>query len=350
MTTLWWGTYPKAGLGTPAGLGEGIWRQRGEEAIRVLELPAPSFVLAHPDMPVLYAVSETDATVVHAIDISDPEAPTVVASIPTGGSAGCHLLLSPDALTLYVSHYGSGDLAVIALSAAGEFAADAPVQTFGHSGSGPREDRQESSHAHFAGFAPGGDHLLVVDLGTDQLRRYRVEPGGTLTADGIAATLPPGAGPRHFAVRGSLIYVVCELDHTLRTLRWDGATASALIVDEQPTTRAPQRTGNTIYDGHVVALEHTLLVSVRGCDVISVFDLGPEGDATYRASFDSGFWPRHFAVIGETFVVGCERGHEVRVFDLADVLGIGAESEVGQIQELPYVASIVESPACVAAT
>ena len=82
---------------------------------------------------------------------------------------------------------------------------------------GPREDRQEGPHAHFAGYAPGGRHVLVADLGTDELRRYLVLEDGLLEPDGIGATLPPGSGPRHFAVRGENIYLVCELDHQLRT-------------------------------------------------------------------------------------------------------------------------------------
>ena len=68
---------------------------------------------------------------------------------------------------------------------------------------------------------PSTDTLLVTDLGTDECRRYAILPDGLLQSDGVAAHLPPGSGPRHFAVRDDLIYVICELDHTLKTLRWD---------------------------------------------------------------------------------------------------------------------------------
>ncbi|WP_061962937.1 lactonase family protein [Demequina aurantiaca] len=347
---LWWGTYPAAGLGTQEGLGEGIWLGVDGAPTQVLELPAPSFVLAHPDMPLVYAVTEADPSIVHAIDVSDPTAPVVAASLVTGGHAGCHLLLSPDALTLYVSHYMSGDVGVVELLPNGLFAADAPAQMLGHEGSGARPDRQEAPHAHSAGFAPGGEHLLVADLGTDELRRYVVQPNGSLVADGIAATLAPGAGPRHFAVRGNLIYVVCELDHQLRTLRWDSATASADVIAEVASTTAPHRTGDEVNDGHLQLVGDVLLVSVRGADVISVFDLSPEGEARYRGCFDAGFWPRYFAVIDENLWVGEERGHHVRRFDLADVLALAPEAAVGEVSHVAHRSYPVTSPACVVAT
>ncbi len=349
MNTLWWGTYPEAGLGTPTGMGEGLWRQRGEHAEQVLEIPSPSFVVAHPSLPLLYAISETESSEVHVISVEDPDLPRVLGSVPTGGRSGCHLLLSRDARSLYAAHYMSGDLMVIRVGEDGHLMDDAPVQTFGHKGSGPRQERQEAPHAHFVGYAPDESVVLVADLGTDELRAYAVREDGTLTEAGIAATLPPGAGPRHFAVRGENLYVVCELDHMVRTLRWDAGQTTAQIIAEQPSTLAPHRSGPTYNDAHVVVHEDVLLVSVRGPDVIAVFDLSPEGEARYRAAFDVGRWPRHFAVIGDILAVGAEEGHEVRVFALEDVLGLPPERESGAIATLPAIAASITSPACVVA-
>jgi 6-phosphogluconolactonase (cycloisomerase 2 family) len=348
MPDLWWGTYPPAGLGTPPGQGEGLWRQRGDDAQRLLRLDAPSFVIAHPTLPLIYAASETAQSLVTVIDVGG-STPQAVASIPTGGDSACHLLLSHDARALYVSQYGSGELAVVRLGDDGLPTDDAPAQVHGHSGSGPRAERQESSHAHFAGYAPGAGYLLVADLGTDELRRYRVLDDGLLEADGIAAVLPPGSGPRHFAVRDQLIYVACELDQTLRTLRWDAGAAAADVIVEQPVTWAPRRTGDSIDASHVVVHGAVLLVSVRGSDVIAVFDLGPEGDARYRTSLDVGHWPRHFAIVGEEIHVGLERGHEVRTYRLADVLGMPPEPSVGAVGALSYRGVDITSPACVVA-
>jgi 6-phosphogluconolactonase len=346
----WWGTYPDAGAGSPAGVGEGIWVMApGGPAVRAIELPAPSFVVAHPDLPLLYAVTEVERAEMVCIDVSQAARPLVVDRIPTGGSGACHLLLSRDTLTAYVAHYETGEVAVVPLQADGRVATPEPAQLLRGDGSGPVPGRQSGPRAHFIGYAPTGPVLLVCDLGADQIRRYEVLSDGSLRADGVAAHLPLGSGPRHFAIRDNVIYVTCELDHTLRALRWDPASRAATEIGSTAATSVPLRSGDTTYEAHVLAVSDVLLVSVRGCDVIAVFDVGGDGTATYRASFDSGgVFPRYFAVTGEQLVVGNQKSHVVSIFDLADVLAIEGAEEPGGFASLPHADIAVPSPACVA--
>lgn len=352
MTELWIGTYPEAGLGAPVGTGEGLWRARVDgdsiAAGQVTTQAAPSFVVAHPSAGLVYAIEESEATAVSVVDAASARE---VARVQVGGVAGCHLLLAPDARALYATNYATGELSVMLLDAAGLPLDAAPQQVWTHEGSGPRADRQEGPHAHFAALSPGGTHVLVCDLGTDQLRRYAVGAEGLLGDAGIAATLPPGSGPRHLAVRGDLLYVVCELDHQLRTYRWNAADAEADLLAERPTTLAPQRTGDAVYDAHVDLVTRAegdvLLVSVRGVDAVSVFDVAPEGELTYRCALDVGYWPRHFAVAGDRLVVAVEKGHELRSYALADVLALAPEAASGDLATLPHAAMRVVSPACV---
>ncbi|WP_159449141.1 beta-propeller fold lactonase family protein [Demequina sp. NBRC 110055] len=346
---LWWGTFPEAGLGTPTGMGEGLWRQTPADATLALALDAPSWLVAHPSLPLIYAISESEHSQVHAVDVSDPASPRVLASIPTGGSSACHGMLAAGALTLYLTHYVSSELSVIRIGDDGLFEDDAPAQMFAHAGSGPNEARQDASHAHFVGYAPGRKHLLVCDLGTDELRRYALRPDGLLDDDGIAAALPPGTGPRHFAVNGDLIYVLGELSTSVLTLRWEPATASADLIAQIPATTSAARTAEARDSSGILQVDDVLLVGVRGADVIAVHDLSPEGEVRYRGSFDAGHWPRHFAVVGDRLHVGCERGHEVRTYALADVLALAPEPEVGLIQELPSASAALPSPAFVMA-
>ena len=357
-TALWWGTYPTAGLGTPTGQGEGLWRHDASGVTQVLELPAPSFVLAHPSLPVLYAVSETERSALHAIDVSDPAAPRVAATVPTGGAFACHLLMAQGEVAIYISHYGTGDLAVLPLETDGLPTSHEPMQLLRHEGSGPNAARQEGPHAHSAAYAPGGRHVLVADLGTDQLRRYAGVPGGILEEDGIAATLPPGSGPRHMVTDGELIHLVCELDVTLRTLRWDPLSATAEVIGETPITTVGPRSADV--DGsHILRVDATpysepvLLVGARGADVIAVFDLSPEGWPRYRASLDAGHWPRYFTIDGSVadgarLLVTEERGHAVRSYALSDVVTLLPEHETGAVATLPHERYEVTSPACVA--
>jgi len=365
---LWIGTYPPGGLGDPPGQGEGLWVAElaadGSLAARqVVVANAPSFVAAHPSQPLVYAVSEDRPTVLH---VCDARAEAVVATVVTDAVEGSHLHVTERAV--YLSAYDSGELLVILLDDAGLPLADAPHQSFRYEGSGPRADRQTGPHAHFSAPSPDGGHLLVADLGSDTLWAHALLPDGTLEAQRAAARLPAGSGPRHFAARGELLYLVCELDHTLRTLRWERPSATAELIAEQPVTLVPQRSGEGVFDAHVALVERpqgdVLLASVRGADVVSVFDLSPEGEARYRAAFDAGCWPRHFAVVpgavvpggavsdspGEPrVVVAASRQHELRSFALADVLALPPEAENGVVATLPFASTPVRSPACVCA-
>ena len=353
MSEIWIGTYPKAGLGTPVGTGEGLWRAHLSDegaltATQATTQAAPSFVVRHPRLPLLYTLEESAASVVRVVSTEDA---TQVARVAIGVESGCHLLLSADARTLYVSAYGSGELAVILLDAAGLPLDEAPQQLWRHEGTGPNEERQEGPHAHFAGISPDGAYVLVCDLGTDEIRRYRIGAEGLLGDATIAATLPPGAGPRHFAVRGDRLYVVCELDDQLRTLRWDREVGEATLIAEAPLTLAPHRTGMRMYGAHVEVVERpvgdVLLVSVRGADVLSLFDIAPEGELTYRCALDVGEWPRHFAIVGDHLVIGAERGHEVRAYSLDAVLSLPPEPQVGALAALASASAPVTSPACI---
>ncbi|WP_258724297.1 lactonase family protein [Cellulomonas sp. NS3] len=390
---LWVGTYPAAGAGTPAGLGEGVWRVTLDlatgglvDARQVVATPAPSFVAAHPSGRVLYAVGERSEGTVTAFAVGgggsddgsgprsvDDEAAgghpshggtsdgghtsgsagpgwlDPVATVASGGADPCHLLLSPDARTLYVANYSSGTLAVLPLDADGAFAPEvlasgAPAQVLGHEGSGPDASRQESPHAHFVALAPGAAHVLVCDLGTDELRRYRVEADGRLAEDGVAATFPPGTGPRHlvFSADGRLAYVVGELDVTVHVLAWDAATATGEPVQVLPAggTAAPvdEATGVAprVLPSHVTLDGDRLLVGVRAAGVLAELAVGADGLLTHVRDLPlgAGGWPRHHAVVDGWAVVAEQVGGALTTF------GPGAEAP-SDVLPLPAPACVV---------
>ena len=337
---LWVGTYPVAGAGTPAGLGEGIWLVDLDpvdgtlhDARQVVESPSPSFVLPHPAGGVLYAVDESQEGTVtlFAVEAGGLRA---LATVGSGGAYPCHLALDEDGRTLLVANYASGTLGVLPLAADGTFDAEVletggPVQVFGHAGSGPVADRQEGPHAHFAVTAPGERHVLVVDLGTDEVRRYARDPRTRrLAPAGIAATLPAGTGPRHLAFSddGAWAYVVGELDGAVHVLAWDARTATGTVATSVRTTADGRRPGATTdlqvsrtgadaggatapssLGAPVVLDGDRLLVGVRGADVIAEHRTDPvPGGPGLRHRADHplpGSWPRHHAVVAGWVVV-----------------------------------------------
>lgn len=358
MTTLWIGTHPPAGLGTPVGQGEGVWRAQlaadgSLTAEQVSVIPAPSFLAAHPRLPLVYAVSEDAPSALAVYRADAPGAP--VATHDLGGRDACHVLVAPDARALHVALYSSGELVSFALDADGLPVAESR-RRHAFQGSGPREDRQEAAHAHFAALSPAGSELLVVDLGSDTVWALPLDAEGLPGDPHPAVTLAPGAGPRHLVARGDLLYVICELGHEIATVRWDRASATGEVIATTPTTLVDQRTGEGVFDAHVElvagATGDVLLASTRGPNVVSVFDVFPEGELRYRAAFDCGEWPRHFTVTADAggtarLVVGAARAHEIRSFALADVLVLAPEPANGDIAELPFHAAHVVSPACI---
>lgn len=311
---LWVGTYPAQGPDGPAGTGEGIWRLeldprsgavRGDLAVRTA---APSFLAWGVDGRTVLAVGETAQGTVSAFRRADDDSLEPLGTVSSGGAWPCHLLVHPEGHAAYVSNYGSGSLGVLTLEDGAlspeVLEAGGPVQVFEGSGSGPQTDRQDGPHAHSALLAPGGRHLLVADLGSDELRRYRVLADGRLEADGVAHTFPPGTGPRHVAVGPrDHLYVVGELSVTVHVLAWDTATGTATQVQQLPACTSPLASGEHIYPAHVVVVPAAaaggqVLVSVRGADVLSRFAVRDDGARlTHLGDVPlGGTWPRHFAV------------------------------------------------------
>ncbi|MFF2269766.1 lactonase family protein [Cellulosimicrobium cellulans] len=320
---LWIGTYPHPANGGA----EGVWRVgldvdaaagTGSFAGGVLaaESPSPSFLAL--DGETLYAVGETEAGSVSAFAVGpDGDLAPRGERVATGGSYPCHVVVSGDVL---VANYGDGVLTAVATAADGALAAaDDPsgtaVRRQGHAGTGPVTDRQEGPHAHFV--APlahlgaaddGSGDVLVVDLGTDELRRHDpAAPDGATPR--VVATFPPGTGPRHLAAlpSGHLV-VVGELDPALFVLAPvdgpDGARTYDVVARYDVTHAAAPASGGN-YPSHVaVTADGTrVLAAVRGADVLAVHAVepGPDGGVpSLRHLADSpvgGAWPRHFAVL-----------------------------------------------------
>lgn len=332
------GTYPAAGPDGPPGSGEGVWAVEldpGTGALtgrQVARTPAPSFlaVLGHE----VLAVGETSPGRLARLA---PDGDRLVERevVATGGSGPCHVLVAGRAA--YAANYGSGSVGVVPLTADGAFVGGV-AQVFEHSGRGPVAGRQDGPHAHSTVLAPGGTHLLAADLGTDEVRRYRVEPDGRLREDGVAAVLPPGTGPRHMATGpGGHVYVVGELDGAVHVLRW--ADERLVPVAVVPACRAAE--AGQVFPAHVVVADGAVLVSVRGADVVARFGVHEDG-ARLVHEVDlpaGGAWPRHFAVVGDWLVVALQADDRV-----ASVRWRGADAgRVGARLEVPVPACVVSA-------
>ncbi|MFC0865650.1 lactonase family protein [Sphaerimonospora cavernae] len=264
----------------------------------------PSFVIAHPRLPLLYAVLERDAGGV-AVFESEPDGPRPVIELPSGGSYPCHLAIDPEAAWLVVANYGDGTVGAFRLAPDG--LPEPEPLLFRHEGSGPDPERQEGSHAHQAVFGPDGV-LHVTDLGADLVRRFL--PGMRPHPDG-PVRLTAGSGPRHLVHHQDHWYVTGELDGcvTVYDAGWREAgrvPASGGGKHNYPSHIAVSPDGRHIYVGN------------RGPDTVTAFEVdGPR--LTLVAETDAGgSWPRHFAVDGDRLYVANQRSDNVAVLTLKD--------------------------------
>jgi 6-phosphogluconolactonase len=262
----------------------------------------------------LYAVDESDPGSVAAFEILDG-ALVRTGSVSSGGSSPCHLYAHPGGGWLYTTNYGDGVATALALDAAGDLTGESEVLP--HSGSGPNTERQERSHAHSSWVSPGGGWLVVADLGTDELRAYRLEDGRPVGAPVLTA-MTAGSGPRHAVVAGDLIHVACELSCEVVTLRWDEAGGRAEMLGSVAAVTLPPRTGDEHTLSHLELVdEQTLVVGVRGADSLAVVGLVDGVVDRLLAEILTVAWPRHLAVVDGAVLVAGERADLIGVHPVA---------------------------------
>lgn len=303
------GAFPAAGLGTPTGVGEGIWLTTLDLATGQLSTPsqvataaAPSFLAKHPASPTVYSVSD-EPNGARVISWTAESGRLRETSAVLSGATNLAHLTATDAL-LIGCHYDDGSVAALPLDPSGLLMG--PGALFPHTGSGPVADRQECSHAHSSTLAPDGSAAYVCDLGSDELRRFAIvtEADGrtrTLRDQGVVFAFDPGSGPRHAAFRegGALLDVVTELGARIITL--DISTDPMAKVADRP---AQISSVGSNMPSHIAESPRGDLVYVsnRQLGTLSIFHIptpseGPEliplGEVPLR-----GPSPRHFAVIG----------------------------------------------------
>ncbi|WP_394296617.1 lactonase family protein, partial [Nocardiopsis halotolerans] len=277
----------------PPGEGAGVYRvwfdpMTGEMADGgvAARTPGPSFLAFREDPPTVYAVNERAEGTVTAFRVDGQAALTELGQAPTGGGSPCHVLARGSELV--VTNYANGVAAVYGLAEDGTFGTGAAESA--NTGSGPVADRQEGPHAHSAA-APDDHHVLVVDLGTDELRVLRSgERVGTVA-------LPPGTGPRHMAAAGEYLYVAGELDSRVHVVRWDADTGTGEHLDAVDATG--ENAAGENFPAEILAHGGHVYVSNRGADSVATLAVRDGGARLEHLANTpaGGAWPRNFTVV-----------------------------------------------------
>ena len=253
------------------------------------------------DGEILYVLSEIGgpgkfAGKVESFEIADGGETLKKLDEFVGIPSGCpHLRLSNDKKTLYFASYGTGAVASLSVDHGkfGKITSCIPYE-----GSSVNRFRQEASHAHMMCTDPSGAYVFCCDLGTDEVRMYRIGEDGGMTDAGVLKT-PLGYGPRHmaFSQDGRYLYVLCEMKYRLLVYRLSGASGELIRdIDITPGLPDSQHSGAAIRfskDGKL------LFTSNRGKErsMIDVFSMENPENPVLAATLPGLSHPRDFMLL-----------------------------------------------------
>ncbi|KAL6791502.1 Lactonase, 7-bladed beta-propeller domain-containing protein [Trichoderma sp. SZMC 28013] len=152
---------------------------------------------------------------------------SLVISQSSHGMGGVFCDVTRDGRTLSVANIDGSTVAIYPLSSPGSIGDATFVFQYNltHPGPGTNES-QIQSNPHAAAFDPSGEYMIVPDRGADHVYVYHVDgPERVTQINNI--TLEPGTGPRHVTFREfnctrTFMYLVSELDNTIRVFALDG--------------------------------------------------------------------------------------------------------------------------------
>ncbi len=319
-------------VGGMPGDGIGIWSlsDDGLSATSVATvggLHSPSFLCAHPQLPLLYAAerrwsAEDGSTGAVSIFEIDPAGGLMLlARIPSGGAFTAHVSVSGDGKFLAVANPRGPNIALWALDAAGLPIAE--PQVIAHEGRGATP-RQAEPWPHSTFFTPDGRHMLACDLALDRVFIHDLAGAGALSVPSAQAMVQvsSGAGARHLALSadGRHFYVANELDSTVSVFGFDEAGDCFAIVQTLPATGADFAGANQPAEILLTPGGEFLLLTNRGADTVARFRVdAASGRLTPCAPIAcGGETPRHIALDrnGRLAAVCNQKSNAVSLFQL----------------------------------
>jgi 6-phosphogluconolactonase len=216
---------PKLLIGTYTNSGShGIYVAQFNEAtgqITLMDSAAannPSFLCKSPVGNKIYAVSEKageNSGEVLSFNYEEVTGKlTLINRQSSGGDHPCHVSIDAKSQFVAVSNYSGGSLALLPLDVNGALLP--AVQVIQRYGSSANKSRQEKPHVHQAVFSPKQTHLVINDLGTDEVVAYPFTGGKPVPLDTNKVKkirLAGGSGPRHLVFHPTkhIFYVIEEM-------------------------------------------------------------------------------------------------------------------------------------------
>ncbi len=296
-----------ASRGTGPEHGLWLWNERagdwtGRQVDKVAQL---SSLTGHPHLPVVYGTSGMgDEGMIHGWRI-DAGGEATLGAKSSDGAEPCHLVVDPTGTLLVVTNYTTGTLGLQRLDAKGAF--DGDIALVQLSGSGPEKARQEAAHPHQAFF--NGSTLIVIDLGADLIREFRVDLAATGAAmlEPLRTTpAPAGSGPRHGVVLpDGRLAVSGELGENLLTGHLGGDADGWADLRSTRKTGPAQTRWDRNYPGDIQRSAdgtHVYFAN-RSYNTIATFDVSAETPILVDEIDATVEWPQHILVEDDRLLV-----------------------------------------------
>ncbi|MCG8650971.1 MAG: lactonase family protein, partial [Pirellulales bacterium] len=268
------------------------------------EIAGPGFLAMHPSGNTLYAVGTHQgkpSVVAYAIEKDGRQAKlSLVNALEIGDGGAAHVAVNAGGTMLLTAQYGGGSVAAFSLNEDGSL--NKRTALIDHQGgSGVVAGRQDSPHAHWAGFSPDGRFAFVPDLGLDQVVIYQVDDDTSTIRSSGFGKVPPGGGPRHmkFHTSGKWIYVLNELALSVTVFDYDKATGRMTpkqTIDTVPKAELAKEKFKSASEIRVHPSGRFVYSANRGHDTITVFKVDPQtGElAVVEVEPVRGATPRNF--------------------------------------------------------
>ncbi len=332
---------------TVPGKGDGVTVYRMDDAGYLTRLsaagkPNPTYLALSADQKFLYTVNElkeyheepSSAVSAYAVD-PDAGTLTLLNRRMSGGADACYVGLGGDGRHLLVANFTGGSFSILPILPDGSLGT--PSCFLQHYGGGLHPARQAGPHVHQVTVDPGGRHLLVADLGKDEIVVYGIDwsIGCAVPNAAPAIRCEPGDGPRQFVFdrSGSYLYLVTELSNTVRVYEYDSDSGTAAFLQALPTLP-----NECVADSTAACIKlhpggEFLYASNRGHDSIASYRVHKDGTLTPLSIMKmNGKTPRDFNITpdGEYLLAGLQDSDELILYRI--------DPRNGQLTELERTA------------
>jgi len=285
---------------------------------------AASYQAIHPSGNFLYSVNETSdfegkkSGAISAFTVDRQSGKLeFINQKSSGGMGPCYVSVDQSGQYVFAANYRSGSFSMLPIGPNGGLADYVDLKQ----SLGPKP------HGHAIVVGPENQYALAADLGTDEVKSFKIDLAQGKLIDGSVYNTVPGSGPRHLVVHqnGRLVFVGMELNSTVSAYTFNDHDGSLTQVALESTLPSDFSGKNSVADIHLSPDGKFLYVSNRGHNSIAIFSIDQQsGDLTPVGHHPSGgIRPRNFVIdpTGKYLLAANRESNNVVVFRIDPATG-----------------------------